>query len=114
AKNIGADPAGLRATVTQYNQYAANGVDPDFHKGESLVDKALGDPTHKPNPCIGPIETGPFYAVKIFPGDGSTMLGLKVDGHTRVLNKDTGQAIRGLYACGLDMNVLWRGREPAH
>ncbi len=114
AQKIGADPAGLRATVTQFNQYAADGNDPDFHKGDSVVDQALGDPTHKPNPCLGPIETGPFYAVKIFPGDGSTMLGLKVDGQTRVLNKETGQPIPGLYACGLDMNVLWRGREPAH
>jgi len=114
AKNIGADPAGLVATVALNNQYAADGKDPEFHKGDSLVDKALGDPTHGPNPCLGPIETGPFYAVKIFPGDGSTMLGLKVDSHTRVLNKDSGQPIPGLYACGLDMNVLWRGREPAH
>ena len=42
------------------------------------------------------------------------MLGLKVDRYTRVLNKDTREPIPGLYACGLDMNVLWRGREPAH
>lgn len=114
AENIGADPAGLRATVEQYNQYAAEGVDPDFHKGDSAVDRALGDPDHKPNPCLGPIEKGPFYAVKIFPGDGSTMLGLKVDDRTRVLKGETGEPIAGLFACGLDMNVLWRGREPAH
>ena len=114
AKNIGADPANLVETVAKNNQYAKEGIDPEFHKGETLVDKALGDPSHGPNPCLGPIETGPFYAVKIFPGDGSTMLGLKVDSHTRVLNKDSGEPIPGLYACGLDMNVLWRGREPAH
>ncbi|HLS98385.1 MAG: FAD-dependent oxidoreductase [Porticoccaceae bacterium] len=114
ARNIGADPANLAETVAKNNQYAKDGIDPEFHKGETLVDKALGDPSHGPNPCLGPIETGPFYAVKIFPGDGSTMLGLKVDGRTRVVNRETGQPIPGLYACGLDMNVLWRGREPAH
>lgn len=114
ARQIGCDVNGLKETVAKHNEYAAQGKDPEFGKGDSAVDQALGDPTHKPNPCLGTIETGPFYAVKIFPGDGSTMLGLKVDRYTRVLNKDTREPIPGLYACGLDMNVLWRGREPAH
>lgn len=113
AEKIGVDPEGLEATVAQYNGYAEDGVDPDFHKGESPADIALGDPEHKPNPCMGRVEQGPFYAVTIYPGDGSSTLGLKVDAATHVLDKED-QPIPGLYACGLDMNVLWRGREPAH
>lgn len=114
ALKIGADAAALEQTVANSNRYAAEGVDPEFHKGGSAADLALGDAEHKPNPCLGPIAAAPFYAVQIFPGDGSTMLGLKTSASTQVLDEHTQQPIPGLYACGLDMNVLWRGREPAH
>jgi succinate dehydrogenase/fumarate reductase flavoprotein subunit len=114
AQEIGADPQQLEQTVAQVNRYAQTGVDSDFHKGESAADLALGDPEHGPNPCLGKIEQGPFYAVKIFPGDGSTMLGLRVNNSAQVLQEEGDAPIPGLYACGLDMNVLWRGREPSH
>ena len=55
----------------------------------------------------------PFYAVKVNPGDATTTLGLVVDGRARVLD-DAGLPIAGLYACGLDMNSLWRGVPPAN
>jgi succinate dehydrogenase/fumarate reductase flavoprotein subunit len=114
AIEIGVDPKQLEQTVAQVNRYAQEGVDPDFHKGENAADLALGDPEHGPNPCLGKIEQGPFYAVQIFPGDGSTMLGLRVNSSAQVLREDSEVPIPGLYACGLDMNVLWRGREPSH
>ncbi|MCU1692313.1 MAG: FAD-binding dehydrogenase [Frankiales bacterium] len=114
AGKIGVPPAALAETVAANDRYAAEGVDPEFGKGATEVDRALGDPTHRPNPCLGPISTAPFYAVQVFPGGSSTMLGLKTDAAARVLDKDTGRPVPGLYACGLDMNALWRGREPAH
>src|SRR3546814_18377636 len=57
--------------------------------------------------------SAPFYAVKINPGDATTTLGLRVDARARVLDAK-GKVIAGLYACGLDMNSLWRGVPPAN
>lgn len=111
---IGVDAAALAETVAAMNDYAESGVDAEFHKGESAVDLALGDPEHRPNPCLGKIAAAPYYAVKIFPGDGSSMLGLRVNANAQVVAGDTDEPVPGLYACGLDMNALWRGREPSH
>jgi succinate dehydrogenase/fumarate reductase flavoprotein subunit len=113
ALKIGADARGLKDTIASFNRYAADGVDPDFHRGADKADFVMGDPTHQPNPCLGPIEHAPFYAVKIYPGDTTTTVGLKVDSKARVLRSD-GQPIPGLHAIGLDMNSLWRGRAPSH
>ena len=110
---IGVDAAGLQATVGKVNDYAGAGKDPDFAKGDSFLDRDLGDPKHRPNPCLGPVRTAPFYAVKIFPGDGSTTVGLRIDGRTRVLDT-TGRVIPGLHAAGLDAHSIWRGHAPAH
>lgn len=113
AAKIGVDPAGLKDTVQTFNGYAAKGEDPDFKRGADKADFFMGDPEHKPNPCLGEIENAPFYAVKIFPGDTTTTVGLKVDDHARVLGAD-GQPIQGLHAVGLDMNSLWRGKAPGN
>lgn len=113
AAKIGVDAAGLHATVAKMNDYAKTGKDPEFHKGDSFLDRDLGDYRHGPNPCLGPVQTGPFYSVQIFPGDGSTTVGLKIDGEARVL-ADDGRVIPGLYAAGLDVNSIWRGNAPAH
>lgn len=113
AAKIGVSAEGLTKTVADMNGYAKTGKDPEFHKGDVALDRDLGDFRHAPNPCLGPIETGPFYAVQIFPGDGSTTVGLRIDGQARVLDA-AGNAIPGLYAAGLDVNSLWRGHAPAH
>jgi hypothetical protein len=113
AVKIGADATNLVDTVQRFNAMAATGVDADFNRGSDPADHAMGDMRHKPNPCLGPIATAPFYAVTIYPGDTTTTVGLKVDARARVLNAD-GQPIPGLHAIGLDMNSLWRGRAPAH
>src|SRR3546814_3176757 len=78
-----------------------------------LIDREIGDPKHKPNPCLGPVEKAPFYAIKIYPGDGSTTVGLKIDEHCRVLDAQ-GDPLPGLYAAGLDANSIWRGKSPGH
>jgi succinate dehydrogenase/fumarate reductase flavoprotein subunit len=113
AAKIGCDPDGLERTVAKNNEYAKTGIDLDFGKGGNAFDRSIGDFAHQPNPCLGPIATGPFYAGKINPGDATTTLGLRVDDRARVLDEE-GLPIPGLYACGLDMNSLWRGIPPAN
>jgi predicted oxidoreductase len=110
---IKVDAAGLEATVAKVNADAATGKDTVFHKGEHLVEQSVGDPSHQPNPCFGPVGAGPYYAIRIYPGDGSTSLGLYVDEGARVLDADN-RPIPGLYAAGLDMNSIWRGRPPGN
>jgi 3-oxosteroid 1-dehydrogenase len=89
----------LKQTVAKMNQYARSGVDPDFGRGGNAYDRMFGDPTVTPNPCLGPIETGPFYAVAINLGDLGTKGGLKADAAARVLDED-GRPIPRLYAAG--------------
>lgn len=99
ATKIGVDVAGLEATLEQMNQYAAAGVDPQFGKGGNLFDRYYGDTTCKPNPCLGPIDRAPFYALRIDPGELGTKGGLRTDACARVLRPD-GSAIAGCYAVG--------------
>tara|TARA_R110002110_G_C13470525_1_gene720972 strand:+ start:88752 stop:90416 length:1665 start_codon:yes stop_codon:yes gene_type:complete len=113
AEKAGIDANNLQSTVERFNQYAEKGVDDDFARGSNKDDFGMGDMNHAPNPCLGPIVAAPYYAVKIFPGDSTTTVGLKVDAKARVLGAD-GEPIPGLQAVGLDMNSLWRGKAPSH
>ena len=90
---------GLRETVERFNGFARSGVDEDFHRGESAYDQYYSDPTVKPNPSLHSIDQGPFYAVRIVPGDLGTKGGLVTDERARVLRPD-GTVIEGLYAAG--------------
>lgn len=111
ASNAGIDPAGLEATVSAYNEGARHGEDPAFGRGSTAYNRSLGDPAIKPNPCVAPIETGPFYAVKVVPGDLGTFAGLRADAHARVLDID-GIPIPGLYAAGNDLASIMGGNYP--
>lgn len=99
AEKIGVDRAALADTVQRMNGYAATGVDPEFGRGGNVYDRYFGDNAVKPNPCLGPIEKAPFYAVRVDLGDIGTKGGLKVDAKARVLS-ERGEVIRGLYAVG--------------
>ncbi|GLR66077.1 3-ketosteroid-delta-1-dehydrogenase [Acidocella aquatica] len=99
ARAIGVPAAALSETVEHFNASAANGNDPAFHRGEATYDKMYGDPRVTPNPCLRPLDQGPFYAMPIYPGDIGTNGGLRTDALSRVIGKD-GQAIEGLYAIG--------------
>lgn len=99
AQKIGVDVGGLQSTVAKMNEYARRGVDPEFHKGESAIDRYYSDPSVKPNTCLGPIVKPPFYAVPLWPGEIGTKGGLVVDERARVLRED-GSVIDGLYAIG--------------
>jgi 3-oxosteroid 1-dehydrogenase len=99
AQQCGVDPAGLKATAERFTGFAKAGKDLDYRRGESAYARYFGDPKVKPNPCLGPIEQAPFWAIPIWPGDGSTMGGVLIDEHARVLRPD-GAPIEGLYATG--------------
>jgi succinate dehydrogenase/fumarate reductase flavoprotein subunit len=113
AAQIGVDAAGLESTVAKVNADAATGKDTQFGKGDTQIDIEIGDPKHTPNACFGPLGDGPYYAVEIFPGDGSTTVGVKIDDQCRVIGQD-GAPIAGLWAAGLDANSIWQGKSPAH
>lgn len=113
AAQIGVDAAGLEATAAKVNADAATGKDRQFGKGDSQIDIEIGDPKHMPNACFGPLGDGPYYAIEIFPGDGSTTVGVKIDDQCRVFGQN-GAPIAGLYAAGLDANSIWQGKSPAH
>ena len=89
----------LPTSVERFNLLAAAGRDDDFHRGDSAYDRYYGDPTIAPNPCLGPIDAGPFYAVQVVPGDLGTCGGVRADGFARALRPD-GSVIEGLYAAG--------------
>lgn len=99
AVEAGIDPDGLVETVERFNGFARSGRDLDFNRGDSAYDRSYADPGVKPNPCLAPIETPPFYSVKVYPGDLGTKGGLVTDERARVLRKD-GSVIAGLYAAG--------------
>jgi len=98
AAEIGVDTAGLIGTVVRFNTLAKKGKDADFGRGASAADRANGDPTHRRNPCLGPIERSPFWAVPLYPGDTGTKGGLVVDGEARVLGPDGLPLLEGLHA----------------
>ena len=99
AKVCGIDGAGLARTIARFNDFCRTGADADYGRGSRAFDRAHGDPTIKPNPNLGPIEQGPFYAVAMYPGDVGTAGGLVTDEHARVQRAD-GSIIPGLYATG--------------
>ncbi|MGA7389849.1 MAG: FAD-dependent oxidoreductase [Pseudolabrys sp.] len=111
AGRIAVDPAQLRNTIACYNGFAETGVDIDFCKGETELNRFNGDAGHKPNPCIGPLVTPPFYALAVWPADIAISTGLATDANARVLGND-GKPIPGLYACGNDMASVMAGSYP--
>ena len=111
ASEIGLKASTLVATVDRYNEGARHGLDPQFGRGGTIYQRALGDAGYKPNPCVAPIERAPFYALRIVPADLGTAIGLKIDGEARVL-RDDGSVIAGLSACGNDMASIMNGNYP--
>ena len=111
ARVCGIDAEGLEATVAEYNRGARQGRDDQFHRGETSFNRYLADPQQKPNPTVAPIETGPFYAVRLEMGDLGTFDGLKTTVSGEVLD-GSGQAIPGLFAVGNDRASIMGGNYP--
>ena len=70
-------------TMETWNGYVADKNDPDFGRTSFAQ----------------PLDTAPFYAVKVTAGIHHTMGGLKIDSETHVINTD-GEIIPGLFAAG--------------
>ena len=94
-------PAGnLTATVERFNQMALKGVDEDFGRGDSEYDRYWGDADSPwPNPSLGPLQQGPFYAMEVVNGAFGTCGGIATDGNAQVIDVD-GNPIPGLFAAG--------------
>ncbi len=101
AEAIGIPAHELDETVQHFNELVRSGHDDDFGRGGSAYDGWCGDRARYPGPeaTLGPLTTGPYYAVELH----SSTLGTKggplttVDGE--VLDVDS-VVIPGLYAAG--------------
>lgn len=111
ARKLSVDAATFEKTVADHNLYAATGVDEEFGRGTTEMNRFNGDPNNKPNPCMRPIGPGPFYSVEVWPADLATSAGLRGDADGRVLD-EAGAPIAGLYVCGNDMSSIFRGTYP--
>jgi len=111
ATQIGIAPATLEATVAEFNATARSGEDPAFGKGTKAYNRYQGDALIQPNPCVAPLEQGPYYAIKLVIGDIGTFAGLVTDENTQVLSAE-GKPINGLYAVGNDAASIMGGNYP--
>lgn len=111
AAACGIDPGGLAATVARWNEGAALGEDRDFAKGADAYQRFNGSQGRQPNPCVAPIARGPFYAVRLLPGDIGTFIGLRTDELARALDRD-GRVVEGLYVVGNDAASFMGGTYP--
>ncbi len=112
AGRLGLDGLALERSAARFNEWAVAGRDDDFGKGGTAYNRYLGDADHQPNPCLGPIKTGPFYAVKVYAGDIGTAVGIRCNEHAQALDNQD-QPIRGLYMAGNDMHSVMGGQYPA-
>ncbi len=92
AGTIGVPAETLVETVDRFNAGAKDKQDPDFGRGSYPYDQFIGE--------LGPLQEGPYFAVRVLPGCLSTKGGPKTDTDGRVLSILTGEPIPGLYAAG--------------
>lgn len=111
AAKAGIDAKVFVETVRQFNVTAPQGLDAAFGKGSKAYNRYQGDALHGPNPCVAPIENGPFYAIKMVIGDLGTYAGIVTDENARALDAE-GRVIPGLYAAGNDMASIMGGNYP--
>lgn len=111
AREIGVQPGALAETIRRFNVDAEQGIDSQFQRGSEAYNRYIGDVEHQPSPALGALKTGPFYAVKVIPGDIGTFAGLVTDSCARVLDADR-RPIPGLYAVGADNASVFGGAYP--
>ena len=102
AVKLNMDPTQLTNTITRFNEYAKQGIDPDFHRGESIFDRTFmvdDDFKEKPEATLRALENGPFYALEVATASAGTHGGPKVNKDSQVIDVD-GNVIPRLYAAG--------------
>ena len=113
AHKLGISAPGLAQAVADNNAFAQTGVDTQFQRGVTAYQQNIGAAAAGGrNPNLGEMREGPYYAVKLYPGDIGAAQGLQTNEHAQVLNVQ-GQAMAGLYAVGNDMNSIMGGVYPA-
>jgi succinate dehydrogenase/fumarate reductase flavoprotein subunit len=111
ATAIGVPAQALERSVARFNDLARRGIDEDFRRGEGSISRYNGDLSNGKHPSLAPLESGPFYAVQVFPGDIGTFAGIATDARARVVDGG-GSAIPGLYAVGNDQASVFGGAYP--
>jgi succinate dehydrogenase/fumarate reductase flavoprotein subunit len=111
AKQLGIAPETLQGTIEEFNGFAKAGQDSAFGKGSTAYNRYQGDALVTPNPCLAPLETAPYYAIKLLIGDIGTFAGLVTNESTQVLDS-AGKPINGLYAVGNDAASIMGGNYP--
>lgn len=101
ARKIDVSADALTATVERWNSHADRGDDPDFGRGRSAHDRWWGDASlgSGPGSTLGPLDTAPFYAVRVHSGALGTKGGPRTTTDGQVVDVD-GRPIAGLYAAG--------------
>jgi 3-oxosteroid 1-dehydrogenase len=99
ARQIDVPATELERTIGRFNEFAVNGLDPDFGRGQSAYNHCLGDPGYRPNAAVGPLDRAPYYATKVFPADVGTCGGVITNEYAQVLDEHD-RVIDGLYATG--------------
>jgi len=113
AQKMGVDSAGLERTVAEFNHDAELGEDTRFGRGSTEYNHFRGDPTHKPNPNLAPLDKAPYFAAKIQMGDLGTFAGIAVDHNDQVVDSsDT--PIPGLFAAGSAAVSVFGGGYPGY
>jgi succinate dehydrogenase/fumarate reductase flavoprotein subunit len=111
AAKCGLDAATCERTVARFNADAARNEDSEFGKGGNAYNRFQGDQNQPDRPCLAPLDTPPFYAVRLLPGDIGTFSGLRTNRNGQVLNA-TGAVVPGLYAAGNDAASMMGGNYP--
>lgn len=111
AEKINVPARVIESTVLHVNVMAESGIDEDFKRGGNTDDRFYGDLSNNPNSNLVKCRKARCYALKLYPGNVSTMFGLNVDEDSRVLGDDN-KPIEGLYAVGCDQNSVKRGTYP--
>ena len=83
AEAIGVDPVAFEETMNTWNGYVEAGEDPDFGRTS----------------FANPLNTAPYYAIKVTAGIHHTMGGVKINTNTEVIDTE-GNVIPGLFAAG--------------
>jgi len=105
AQKLGLDADALKETIAKFNADAALGKDTVFQRGETIYERANGDPMVSPNPTLGPLEEPPFYAVQLYPTDIGASTGFVANEHGQLVDP-SGNPIGAIYACGNDMQSV--------
>jgi 3-oxosteroid 1-dehydrogenase len=97
ATKIDLDPQKLRATVERFNGWSKQGVDRDFHRGESAWERY-----YTADKALGTLEQPPFFAAPFLYSSLGTKGGPRTNRHCQVLRPDK-SVIGGLYCAGIAM-----------